>query len=310
MLAGSQINESDLDTENAKISVLQVEQLLCNIVDHSRPGLVMDYGTQLNLSAFGIVGYAALSSPTGRDALRIANQYIPIVSPLLDIQIIDGPELTEIQLELTYPLKESAGRAMFEVALASLYTMASFVLLDKLPKIRLEVNYPLAPYHNAFTKDKNIEIYGDCPCTRIFIPTEVLNYPFPLANHLSFNMSVKQCDELMEQLPAMDRSLSTGIQRRLLLPQGERPLTQEDVASELFMSVRTLHRLLQREQTSFREIVNETLTLRAKLLMDQNQLNITQIAQELGYSDAANFTRAFRNQTGTTPSEYRKSQEG
>jgi AraC-like DNA-binding protein len=172
------------------------------------------------------------------------------------------------------------------------------------------VNYPLAPYHQAFAKGKDLEIYGDCACTRIFIPTDVLNVPFPLANHLSFNMSVKQCDELMEALPAMDRSLSTGIQRRLLLPQGERPLTQEDVATELFMSVRTLHRLLQREQISFREIVNETLTLRAKLLMDQNELNITQIAQELGYSDAANFTRAFRNQTGITPSEYRKSQEG
>ncbi|RYE26811.1 MAG: helix-turn-helix domain-containing protein, partial [Sphingobacteriales bacterium] len=32
---------------------------------------------------------------------------------------------------------------------------------------------------------------------------------------------------------------------------------------------------------------------------------IVQVAEYLGYNDAANFTRAFRKWTGTTPSVYR-----
>ena len=68
-----------------------------------------------------------------------------------------------------------------------------------------------------------------------------------------------------------------------------------------------MHRLLQREGASFREIQKQTNLIRAKRLLAQNQLSLSHIALELGYSDAANFTRAFRSQTGMTPSAYRKS---
>jgi AraC-like DNA-binding protein len=33
---------------------------------------------------------------------------------------------------------------------------------------------------------------------------------------------------------------------------------------------------------------------------------VTEIADELGYSDVANFTRAFRRWTGDTPAAYRR----
>ncbi|WP_250656305.1 AraC family transcriptional regulator [Alkalimarinus coralli] len=307
LLRDTQIPESALWEENYKVCVLQLEALMLNIVELCRPGIALDYGTRLNLSAFGIVGYAALSSPTARDALSIANQYMPIVLPLLDIRIEEKQGQTFIVLEMTYPVKAEVEKALLEAALASLYTMAKFVLLDKMPTVKLEVKHNLASYHQAFVDQPKLQLRGGREYNRIIIPSDVLDEPLPLANHGSFNMSVKQCDELMEQLPEMDRSLSTGIQRRLLHFKGVSHPSQEDIAKELFMSVRTLHRLLKREGTSFREISNETITLRARHMLEQDTLSISQIAQELGYSDAANFTRAFRTQTGMAPSEYRQS---
>ncbi|MCP5162302.1 MAG: helix-turn-helix domain-containing protein [Hahellaceae bacterium] len=301
------IPESALALDKYKVSAGQLDVLLENISEHCRPGITLDYGSRLNLSAFGIVGYAALSSPTASDALRIANQYMPIVLPLLDIQFQEHAGITTIDLALTYPLKPASGKALLEAALASLYTMAQFVLLDKMPEVRLEVQHNLAPYHEQFSAGMKGEIIGNSRFNRIFIPSSVLHLPLPLANQGSFSMSVKQCDELMEQLPSLDRSLSAGIQRRLLHHKGEVQPSQEDIAKELFMSVRSLHRLLQREGTNFREIANETITLQAKHLLEENQLSISQVAQTLGYSDSANFTRAFRNYTGVTPSEFRKS---
>lgn len=307
LLNGTDISEEALTEENYKVSVLQLEALTLNIVEHCYPGITLDYGTRLNLSAFGIVGYAALSSPTARDALQIAHQYMPIVLPLLDINVTDKHGLTYITLDMTYPVKSKAARALLEAALASLYTMAKFVLLDKMPTLKLELKYKLEPFHQSFADKAILHMAGECEFNRIIIPSDVLVEPLPLADQGTFSMSVKQCDELMEQLPTMDRSLSTGIQRRLLHFKGEQHPSQEDIAKELFMSVRTLHRLLQREGTSFREILNETVTLRARHMLEQDLLSISQIAQALGYSDAANFTRAFRTQMGMTPSEYRQS---
>ena len=53
--------------------------------------------------------------------------------------------------------------------------------------------------------------------------------------------------------------------------------------------------------------INEILILHAKrLLTTRRDLNIQQIAFELGFKGNANFCRFFKDQTGLRPSEYRK----
>ena len=55
--------------------------------------------------------------------------------------------------------------------------------------------------------------------------------------------------------------------------------------------------------------IDEMLTLQAKrLLYTRRDMNIQQIAFELGFKGNANFCRFFKDQTGLRPSEYRKQQ--
>ncbi len=44
----------------------------------------------------------------------------------------------------------------------------------------------------------------------------------------------------------------------------------------------------------------------AKKMLVQNNLTISQIAENCGYANVSSFTLAFRNKTGKTPSEYKK----
>ena len=54
--------------------------------------------------------------------------------------------------------------------------------------------------------------------------------------------------------------------------------------------------------------INEMLILHAKrLLYTRHDMNVQQIAFELGFKGNANFCRFFKDQTGLRPSEYRKS---
>jgi len=46
-----------------------------------------------------------------------------------------------------------------------------------------------------------------------------------------------------------------------------------------------------------------------RMLADDNQ-PMTEIAFSTGFSSHSNFTRSFRNATGTTPGEYRRRQTG
>ena len=82
-------------------------------------------------------------------------------------------------------------------------------------------------------------------------------------------------------------------------------ITNPNSASTLFVSERTLKRRLQEEDASFQSLVDQVRLDRARDLLGSTGMNLSQIADALGYADAANFTRAFKRWTGLSPSHYR-----
>jgi len=79
---------------------------------------------------------------------------------------------------------------------------------------------------------------------------------------------------------------------------------QRNVARHIGMSVASLRRRLEERGTRFREIRAATLTAEAKLRLDHGE-TVTQVADELGFSDGRSFARAFREWTGQSPRQYR-----
>jgi AraC-like DNA-binding protein len=88
----------------------------------------------------------------------------------------------------------------------------------------------------------------------------------------------------------------------------ERDLPIELGTEFLSMSERSLRRRLTSEGTSWRRIVDRVRCDTALDLMEDPALSLMDIALEVGYSQQAHFTRAFRRWTGWTPSAYRRQQ--
>jgi AraC-like DNA-binding protein len=74
------------------------------------------------------------------------------------------------------------------------------------------------------------------------------------------------------------------------------------------MTPRTLHRHLVREGTSFRQVLEDVRHTLALEHLQTGQLTIAEIACALGYTDLANFRRAFRRWEGEAPSASRTRQ--
>lgn len=81
----------------------------------------------------------------------------------------------------------------------------------------------------------------------------------------------------------------------------------EWVAAKLGTTRRTLQRRLAAHGTTFHRLAEDALLRRAKALLREDSMSITDIALALGYADAAHFTRAFRRWTDVTPSAFRQS---
>ncbi|MGD2128857.1 MAG: AraC family transcriptional regulator ligand-binding domain-containing protein [Lysobacterales bacterium] len=83
---------------------------------------------------------------------------------------------------------------------------------------------------------------------------------------------------------------------------------QSAVARQLNITTRTLRRRLADSGSSFREIRHDLLQARAKQMLRDERLPIAEISYLLGYSEPANFHRAFRNWTNLSPGEWRERQ--
>ena len=76
---------------------------------------------------------------------------------------------------------------------------------------------------------------------------------------------------------------------------------------QVALSERSLRRRLAAAGTSFRQRRDMALAERAQRLLAEG-VPVERVAGELGYADAAAFTRAFRRWTGETPGRFARSQ--
>lgn len=82
------------------------------------------------------------------------------------------------------------------------------------------------------------------------------------------------------------------------------------VAGKAGLPVRTLQRRLASSGVTFSDLATDIKINLARELLGDRSRSIDEIASMLGYTDPANFTRAFKNRAGMTPTQFRKSVNG
>jgi AraC-like DNA-binding protein len=82
----------------------------------------------------------------------------------------------------------------------------------------------------------------------------------------------------------------------------------EAAAETLNLSVRTLQRRLAGEDLTYSRLVEQARFDAATHALKRAGVSVTDIAFDLGYSDPANFGRAFRRWAGISPQMYRRQQ--
>ena len=91
------------------------------------------------------------------------------------------------------------------------------------------------------------------------------------------------------------------------LPQN---LSLDEVAGRLHLSPRTLHRRLDEEGSSFRNIKEATRRDIAYARLAKTRQPIARIAADLGYADPSTFYRAFVSWSGISPERFRDQTSG
>jgi len=125
--------------------------------------------------------------------------------------------------------------------------------------------------------------------------------------HLSLARKQPDCALDMPAPPAdQDTILVNAAQRELAAALSVTPRLSE-LAAKLGVHERRLARAFQKTLgTTVFDALRQTRMQEAQRLLVQTSLSIVTIAAEVGFSNAANFSTAFRDATGRSPSQFRR----
>lgn len=277
--------------------VLQV--ILAKLGD-GRIGL--EIGWRLPPTAFGSVGHAMLASATVGDALRVCQRYWPLIGRGLALQVFFEDDTCVLDLVPVLSVPETFRRIMLESALASIARGFSILAPQALVQCEAWFDFP-EPAHAALARERIPGIRYDMPATQFRSPVAVMDIPLPMANEPGLRAALEQCERelAMVQVPSL---IAARVQQELRLGKAGYPELNA-LAERLHMSTRTLRRRLQEEGAQYSALLDEARRRDAIRLLANADMDIQRIALLLGYTDPANFTRAFRKWTGQTPTAWR-----
>jgi AraC-like DNA-binding protein len=135
------------------------------------------------------------------------------------------------------------------------------------------------------------------------IDQQQLALPLPLADAHSLKIVEQRCQEQIQKIYHQGEIVEWV---SMMLRQANQVPTLMECAKVLNISTKTLQRYLQQQGVEFQNLKQQISTERAIDLLENSTFTITHIAYELGYSNPANFTRAFNKVQGRSPQAYRQ----
>lgn len=307
-LDGTGLDRAQLEAHTTQISYRQLDTVVRNALRLSKDSAVaLRAGQRMHVTTYGMYGYALLSSPTYADARDFANRYIRVIGPFCDASNVYDATTVLCTVEPRHWVDptEHAYRFAVEFALAAHLSTARDVVGPSFRYAHVGVVYA-APQHAALYD----ELFA-CP-VQFTQRSNAYGYdlatadgPVSLRDPRSHAMAREMCEQILAEVNR-GGGVAADVRRMLIELRGRYPGI-EVVAEKLSMHPRALRRRLEVEGTAYRDILAEVRMRLAIEYLRKTKMTNEEIANRLGYSDAANFRHAFLRWTGKSPSDFRLS---
>jgi AraC-like DNA-binding protein len=292
----------DLD---ARVSTEAIDTMLdaaLRMTGDSQLGVKASARTELGV--VGVFDFLLSSAATVRDSLEIACEYMPLLDDVADWKLSVDGERACLLLEAPRALAAAAE----DFCLCGLIrNQASSWPSGMMAELEIWFTHasPADPTCYAEVVGPATFVFG-APRTGFGFPARYLDLPLRTGNPRLHDVLRRSAENALEEVPHSDDSLTDRV-RRLAeegLPSGDFSL--ESTAAKLRMSARTLCRRLAQEHTTFREVLEDVRKQAALDLVASGELELSEVAQRVGFGAMPAFYRAFRRWTGITPGTYRR----
>ncbi|WP_347453582.1 AraC family transcriptional regulator ligand-binding domain-containing protein [Acinetobacter thermotolerans] len=273
---------------------LQCPQLIFEIVQSIRP------------EHFGVLGYMASKSSSVAEMIDYIMRFQRLV--------VDGGEFVPLQLkqhehsiELYWAYMQDKYQLLNELTMAAMVQLGRYILQDHpllLRCVRLAHAPLMAQLH--YQKFFGTEVRFSQDYYGFELDLQDLQLKSEQADPMLLQLLVRQAEEAIAAKPPTESTLQQA--SKIIAEQlrtEHRAIKIEQLAQQLLMSSRSLQRYLNEEGSSFKKLLEQERIKRCEILLQQG-FSLTEIAQQLDYSDQSALARAYKAATGQTLLQARK----
>lgn len=305
LLEGTGIDAASIRSSATRISRRQLTLTYQNAVRLSDdPALGLVGGERLHVTAYGMYGYALISSANLREALELSIKYHQLATPTVRMTLaVDDDDAVAI-----FGMEDALGidglvQFNLELQFSLVFSLFRDMVGDDFAFQEIRATYPDPGHASRYTNLFACPVLFDQPRNELRFDEWWLGRELVRSNPITAEHTREICRQILSEMKAHEglasevRALITGDVRAY----GD----AESIARTLHMTPRTLRRKLGNQGTSFQELLREARTQIAIAYLRDTSMNIEDIAERLGFSDAANFRHAFKRWTEHSPGYYR-----
>lgn len=298
------IDEATLTDPDSRVPTSVAMGLLSTAVESTGDlNLGLHLAERAELGSFDVHFYAMASSPTLGAAFERLCRYQRMIHESSRVVLEVGATQAVLRHELA--AGKAAPRQTAEFLLAA-WVRAGRVITGA-EWVPQEVHFAHAApsdvgEHRRFFQ---ADVHFAMGANALVLPSALLQRPCVRADPALVAVLDRYAAAQLEKAPRSDSMVD---RLRVLLGEelrGGDP-TAARLARRLKMSVRSLHRLLAAEGTSYQELLDALRRDLAQRHLAGDHVSISEIGFLLGFSELSSFHRAFKRWTGRTPAQFRQ----
>ena len=301
VVAGTGLADREPNTHNG-MTIDQYRRLLANALQLGRdPAIALRAGLNLPFTVHGAQGVAAAASATLQQAIETLVNFSRLRVPFARIQLRES----EAELTLEFTLEDVMGqeaRPALEFMMAVVASFIQNLVRFPLAWCKIEFTYPEPIEAEVYARLLPGDVHFNAPANAITLLRSEVAQALPGANAEEYRIAIERIRASYTQLRRSDDITAATL--LVFAGQSGHICTLNETAEALHLSSRTLQRRLHARGVSFQQLLDQWLSQQALRYLGEDGLTVELTALLLGYSDPANFRRAFRRWFGCPPGKY------
>lgn len=258
----------------------------------------------VELTALGLYGYLLLNASTIGEFLSLAEHYYPIFYRSAALEITRQAHSWRIVYRRS-DLSAVNQRHDDEWTLGAFVSTIRARLGSDWQPIRTTFQGPAPKDLQELQRFFGHDLSFNQPLNSFEVDTALLDMPLNDSDPRLLQIIREQADELLQ---SYNETESVEAQLRLLIMKDLElgPPKAANVARQMGMSLSTFKRFLARHDLGFRALRDSVVRELATRALAETDVQVSQVAMQLGYSEVSAFNHAFLRLVGQSPRDYRR----